>query len=185
MESATTSPSSLSETFEKLTANPAFTAIGLGVILVIFLTILLYFLLRRQPKKVLAYATENGRVMVSRAAIVELVQTSCAQLNDVSKPRVKLVVRRKVTNLDVDIKLLSGGRLRQIEDTLQAHLRLVLSENLGIENLGYINIIATGFKSGRIDQTTTVNRLEDTTVDLDNDSIDTESDTVNTNNETK
>ena len=47
--------------------------------------------------------------------------------------------------------LLSGGRLREIEQTLQTHLREALTENLGIESLGRINIVATGFKSGRID----------------------------------
>jgi hypothetical protein len=51
----------------------------------------------------------------------------------------------------VRIKLLSGGRLREIEQTLQSHLRKALTENLGIESLGRINILATGFKSGRID----------------------------------
>ena len=177
MEPTNTSSSSLSEMLQNLTGAPLPVIIGAAIILVILLMILMVLLLRRQPKKVLAYATENGRVMVSRAAIVELVQTSCAQLNNVSKPRVKIAVKRNVTNLDVDIKLLAGGRLRQIEDTLQAHLRLALSENLGIENLGYINIIATGFKSGRIDQTTTVKHLEDPTVDSYDDVIETDDET--------
>lgn len=177
MEPTITNPSSLSETLQNLTEAPIFAIIGAGIILVILVMFLMVLLLRRQPKKVLAYATENGRVMVSRSAIVELVQTSCEQLNNVSKPRVKLAVKRNVTNLDVDIKLLAGGRLRQIEDTLQTHLRLALSENLGIENLGYINIIATGFKSGRIDQSTTVKHLEDPTVDTYDDVIDADNET--------
>ncbi|MGC6423795.1 MAG: hypothetical protein ACON4O_02265 [Lentimonas sp.] len=124
-----------------------------GILLLLFIFVL-FCLLRRQPKKIVAYSTENGRVIVGRGAIVELVQTACAQLNDVSKPRVKIVVKRDVTNLDVEIKLQSGGRLRVIEDMLQSHLRTALSENLGIEKLGYINIIATGFKSGRVEDST-------------------------------
>lgn len=112
---------------------------------------LLMLLLRRQPKNVVAYSTENGRVMVSRHAIVELVQTSCEQMQDVSKPQVKINVKGQTTHFEVRIKLLSGGRLRQIEQTLQTHLRKALTENLGIESLGRINIIATGFKSGRIE----------------------------------
>ena len=177
METTDTSSSSFSDILQNLTSNTDYTVIGAGIILVILLMFILILWLRRQPKKVLAYATENGRVMVSRSAIVELFQTSCEQLNNVSKPRVKLAVKRNVTNLDVDIKLLAGGRLRQIEDTLQAHLRLALSENLGIENLGYINIIATGFKSGRIDQSNTVNRLADPTVDSYDDVIETDDET--------
>ena len=53
----------------------------------------------------------------------------------------------------MSIKLKSGGSLRTIEQTLQSHLRQALTENLGIENLGQINIVATGFKSSRIDST--------------------------------
>ena len=99
-------------------------------------------------------------------------QTACEQLQDVSKPKVKIVVKRGVTNLDVEIKLLSGGRLRMIENTLQNHLRSALSENLGIENLGYINIIATGFKSGRITTASSKKQPEDPTVDAFEDASD-------------
>lgn len=115
------------------------------------LMLILILLLKRQPKNVVAYSTENGRVTVSRNAIVELVRTSCEQLKDVSKPQVKIHVKGQTSHFEVRIKLLSGGRLRQIEQTLQTHLRRALTENLGIESLGRINIVATGFKSGRID----------------------------------
>ena len=111
------------------------------------------FFLRRQPKNVVAYCTENGRVTVSRSAIVELVQTSCQQLQDVSKPQVKIKSEGETSHFEVSIKLMSGASLRTIEQTLQSQLRQALTENLGIENLGQINIIATGFKSKRIDST--------------------------------
>ncbi|MFQ3226309.1 MAG: hypothetical protein ACI8Z5_002581 [Lentimonas sp.] len=114
------------------------------------LALFLMLLVRRQPKKIVAYRTENGCVMVSRPAIVELIRTSCEQLNDITKPSVRIKVKGKTTHFDVRIQLMSGGRLRDIEQTLQKHLRQNLTENLGIENLGKINIVATGFKSGRI-----------------------------------
>jgi hypothetical protein len=57
---------------------------------------------------------------------------------------------QSLTHFDVRIQLKSGGRLRDIEQTLQVHLRQNLTENLGIEHLGQINIVASGFKSGRI-----------------------------------
>lgn len=123
-----------------------------GAALVLALTLLL--LRRRQPRSVVAYSTENGRVLVSRSAIVELVRTSCAQLNDISKPHVAIRTKGKLTHFEVRIKLMSGGRLKTIEQTLQKHLRHALTENLGIENLGKINIVATGFKSGRISLST-------------------------------
>ena len=111
----------------------------------------LVFFLRRQPKNIVAYITENGCVTVSRSAIIELVQTSCQQLQDVSKPKVKIKSEGETSHFDVSIKLMSGASLRTIEQTLQSHLRQALTENLGIENLGQINITATGFKSKKID----------------------------------
>ena len=118
---------------------------------ILMLAIILVLLVRRQPKNIVAYTTENGSVMVSRHAIIELVQTSCEQLEDVSNPLVKIKAKGQITHFEVRIVLLSGGRLREIEQTLQRHLREALTENLGIESLGRINIVATGFKSGRID----------------------------------
>ena len=113
----------------------------------------LVFFLRRQPKNVVAYSTENGRVTVSRSAIVELVQATCQQLQDVSKPHVKIKSKGETSHFEVSIKLMSGASLRRIEQTLQSHLRQALTENLGIENLGHINIVAKGFKSKKIDST--------------------------------
>lgn len=139
--------SELNDAIQHLT-RPEFLYV-VGAILV--LAIILILLIFRQPKNIVAYTTENGSVMVSRHAIIELVQTSCEQLEDVSKPLVKIKAKGQNTHFEVRIVLLSGGRLREIEQTLQNHLREALTENLGIESLGRINIVATGFKSGRID----------------------------------
>lgn len=131
----------------------------LSLCITILLLIVIFFI-RRQPKNVTAYRTDNGNVTVSRSAIVELVQTSCQQLQDVSKPQVKVKVKGQTSHFEVKIKLMSGGTLRTIEQTLQSHLRQALTKNLGIENVGQINIVATGFKSSRIDST--INKKKDT-----------------------
>jgi hypothetical protein len=137
----------LSSALEHLNQPEFFYAGGAALVLVFILLLLI----RRQPKNVVAYATDNGRVLVSRHAIVELVQTSCEQLQEVTKPQVKILVKGATVHFEVRLKLLGGGRLRAVEETLQTHLRKALTENLGIESLGQINIVATGFKSGRIE----------------------------------
>ena len=136
------------EDFAYLTEPRYLYLIGAAVLFFCFLVLLR----KRQPRSVVAYTTPNGRVMVSRSAIIELVQTSCQQLNAVSKPQIKIKAKGKVTHFEVRIKLTSGGKLRHIESTLQSHLRRSLTENLGIENLGRIDITATGFKSGKISE---------------------------------
>ncbi|MFT6235699.1 MAG: putative alkaline shock family protein YloU [Lentimonas sp.] len=127
---------------------------------IIALALFLILLVRRQPNKIVAYRTENGRVMVCRSAIVELIRTSCEQLDNVAKPIVKIKVKGKTVHFDVRIQLKSGGRLRDIEQTLQVHLRQNLAENLGIEHLGQINIVASGFKSGRIQVSSPISSKE-------------------------
>ena len=123
------------------------------VLLVLFVVLAMAILVRKlKPKRVLAYSTESGQVMVSRAAIVELVQTSCEQIGDVFKPSVRIHTKGKFTHFNLCLKLASGGRMREIEKTLQTHLRSALTENLGIENVGRIDITATGFKSGKIER---------------------------------
>lgn len=118
--------------------------------LVLVLVLLLLALLRRQPKHLIAYETEDGSVTVSRLAIVELVRTSCNQFSELGKPSIRIHKRGKYTHLTIYIKFLGGSRLREIEKTLQEHLRHNLSESLGVENLGKINIVVTSFKSKKI-----------------------------------
>ena len=146
----------LIEALEHL-AQPRYLLIGGAALALAFV---LTLLLRRQPKNVTAYVTENGKVMVNRSAIVELVQTSCEQLKEVSKPQVRINVRSGKAHFDVRLKLASGGRLRAVEETLQTHLRKELTDNLGIEALGRINIVAIGFKSGRVDQSSSTKKKD-------------------------
>lgn len=132
---------------------------------VVVLAFVLFLLTRRQPKHVRAYATENGEVIVKRAAIVELVQTSCEQIKEVSKPQVRMQVKGGKKHFEVRLKLASGGQLRAIEEMLQTHLRKTLTENLGIENLGRINIVATGFKSSRLEASSSIASKQRATVE--------------------
>lgn len=138
--------SDVSEVIEFLSTPPYTYLCGAALVLA-FIFILLR---RRQPSSVIAFTSEGGRVMVTRSAITELVQTSCTQLRDVAKPCIRIRVKRGQTNLEVRLKLASGGRLTEVAATLKEHLRDALQQNLGISNLGSIDITVTGFKSGKI-----------------------------------
>ena len=119
---------------------------GGAVIAIVLIILFLRLCSNCQPKNVTAYSTAGGHVIVNRAAIIDLVQSTCSQINDVSKPRVRIRIKKGTPHFQVQIKLSSSGRLREIEQSLQEHLREALSQNLGIEKLGKIDVIATGFK---------------------------------------
>ena len=118
--------------------------------LIAFLLVYLIIFRKRQPKNIVAYSTENGDVTISRSAVVELVRTSCEQLDQISKPSLKVFTKKGLTHFNIRIHLSSGSSLKEVENTLQNHLRESLSQDLGIENLGDINIIVTSFKSSRV-----------------------------------
>lgn len=120
----------------------------LGAVLLLLVILILFR--RRQPNKIVAYKTEKGDVIINRSAVVELVRTSCKQISQINKPKLKVFVRKGLTHCTISIQLTSGGRLKDVEETLQNHLRESLSKNLGIENLGDINVIVTSFKSGKV-----------------------------------
>ena len=131
---------------------------GVAIVLILAMLILLR---RRQPAKILAYHSENGRVMVSRSAILELIQSACAQIEQVHRPTVRIRTKRGICHLRVGIKLQSSGRLRDLENVLQQHLRQALTETLGIEKLGTIDITATGFKDKKGSKPVDLNDNED------------------------
>lgn len=138
----------LSESLQS-TGGQAYLLIGGAALLLAFF---LFLLLRRQPKKIVAYTTDDGAVLVARSAIRELVQSACEQLEGVNKPRTRIRIKGGRAHFDIEVKLVGSCRLKQVESTLQRHMRQALAENLGIEQLGSINVIATGFKSGRVEQ---------------------------------
>lgn len=116
----------------------------------LLLIVILILIRKRQPKNVVAYKTENGNVIISRSAVVELVRTTCEQISQINKPKLKVFTKRGQTHFTVCIQLMSGSSLKDVEETLQNHLRESLSKNLGIENLGTINIVVTSFKSSKV-----------------------------------
>ena len=128
-----------------------------GVLL--FLLMVFILLRRRQPKNIIAYKTDNGNVTISRSAVVELVRTSCRQISQISKPRLKIYTRRGLTHVTIRIQLTNSGRLKDVEEILQSHLRESLSQNLGIENLGDINVVVTSFKSGKVRSTNSTSAI--------------------------
>ena len=122
--------------------------------LAIFAVLLVLFLilrLRRQPKHIVAYGTDEGEVWVTRSAIIELIKTTCEQLPSVQKPAVKMRIKGGLTHFNIAFKLASNGQLKLIESALQTQLRQALLENFGLQNLGKINLIATGFKHEKVD----------------------------------
>lgn len=123
--------------------------IRLGLILIGFIT-LIWFLLKITKKNTfLAYTTENGSVLVSKNAISDLIRQICHNNHGLSLIKAKLKKKKQLIDLQIYIRIESGGQLKAIEQSLQTSIRDALEETFGIESIGRINLIASSIKEAK------------------------------------
>lgn len=124
--------------------NPDFLIGVLTGLLAAILVGLIFSLLRRQPEMFEAFSNDAGKVLVSRHALQEQVQRCCEELDDVGKCRVTVIQRNNVLSTRVHLRLRSNAKLVGISGYLQEQIERVVRNNLGVENIGPIDIIVTG-----------------------------------------
>ena len=91
-------------------------------------------------------------VQVNCGAISDLVHSICKKDSHISQLKTKIISKRKKLNIQIRLRLESGSHLKSIEASLQSEIREALQDSLGIENIGFIDIIATGIKDSKKNQ---------------------------------
>ncbi len=121
-----------------------------GATLLLLFGLYFFAFKRRQPKEILAFENQAGQVTVARQAITDLVKRVCLGNESIGKCVIRIRMRRNSLNIVVRIQLLAGSHLNDVTSALQEGISRTLRDNLGLENLGDINIVVTGFM-GRTD----------------------------------
>ena len=117
-----------------------------SLIAVVLLLLVLYLLSKRQPARVRAFNNTNGYVEISRAALVDIIRATAEQVDIEKKPGVHLRTRRGRLHVDVRIRMLPTRRLTEVSEILQKHLMETLSDGMGIQRLGSINVLVVGVR---------------------------------------
>ena len=117
-----------------------------GIVLVLLVLLLVYFLSKKQPSRIRAFNNGNGYVEISRSALVDIIRSKSEQIDIEKKPGVVIRSRRGKLHVDIKIRLLPSRRLTEVSDILQQHLREALQDGLGIRKLGNINVMVTGVR---------------------------------------
>lgn len=112
--------------------------------LIALLIVLLFSLMRRQPDLFEAFANDAGKVSISRQALEEQIQRFCEDLDDVGKCRVDVTQQKNILSTRIQMRLRSNSKLVGISGYLQEQIERIVRQNLGIENIGPIDIIVTG-----------------------------------------
>jgi len=90
-----------------------------------------------------------GVVEVSRKALDELVQNVCYKLGALSKPKVKIFVKRGRLSVKVSLKIEGNQMLAEVSSQIQEDLVRKFRDHLGVEKLGSIDVSITGFRGLR------------------------------------
>lgn len=119
----------------------------IGLAAGILLCLLIYGivqLLRRPPKTFEAFSNEQGKVLVSRQALQEQIQRRCEELGEVGKARATILSKDDLLSIRIRLRVRSNAKLMGISGYLQEQIDAVLRRNLGVENIGPIDIVVTG-----------------------------------------
>jgi hypothetical protein len=109
--------------------------------------LILLFVLRGFFKRhlVLVSSSGFGRVRMSRRALYSVIYVVINNIEGVSAQHVKLDIRGGKIHINADIKLNICRNIAEITGDVQSRLSDVFVHDLGLDNIGLINIVVGGF----------------------------------------
>lgn len=112
---------------------------GLGLLVVL--------LFLREPRTLTLAQSENGRLQISRHALHRLIEACCQQLNGVASARAEVFRRGGKFNTVIRLKILPNAKLDAIQGYLTQEVTDIYKENLGITEVGAIEVKVIGVVS--------------------------------------
>ncbi|HCJ12523.1 MAG: hypothetical protein A2Y14_04575 [Verrucomicrobia bacterium GWF2_51_19] len=112
---------------------------------VIALWLLIRMCRRFRPIDILQ--TDTGRVSVSKRALLGVISNACMRVGSTYRPSVSVKEHRGNLHILVKIVLRAGEQLSSLSVRIQNAILIGLRENLGIENVGRIDVLMRSFKS--------------------------------------
>ncbi len=131
--------------FENITLPPTSTIVLALILFGIVLVFILIGILKLRDGKLLVFTNDEGKAEISKKAIQEIIQRTCEQFVEVGRARSELKMKKGQLNLKVSLKLRVKTRLSEITSKLQAQITTAIRDDLGIDNLGTVNVMVEGF----------------------------------------
>jgi len=103
------------------------------------------FLIRRRRRTFEIFANASGRVRVAHNALADLVESAAQQYGAVGRPRAHFKRKGGTIEVYVRLKIAAGQKLPQFTNLLQMRIADALREAFGMEDLGGVHIIITGY----------------------------------------
>ena len=115
---------------------------GLVIFILCFFLLFLIRKLRKRRQPIIAFDSGRGKVMILPQAIIELVQRTSIAIEGINKCRCFLDISRgRMKRINIKIQLLAQCRIPKVHADLEGRLRDTLSQSMGMDDPGKINII--------------------------------------------
>lgn len=128
---------------DKLGIEP--TTLTFIVLTALVIVVLVIAYLKLGKSNLLVFNNQDGKVEISKAAIQEIIERTCEQFVEVGRARGDIRRFNGKMNIKVRLKLRVKTRLQDISNELQNQITKAIRDDLGIENLGEVNVIVEGF----------------------------------------
>ena len=109
-----------------------------------FFLVLLWSMLRRPRDRVTAFKAGNGSVTISRRALQDIIAQSCEQFGEIVRAKVLVRTSGGKLQTEIQLRLKQSARIRDFSESLRAQITEVLTENLGMEDVGTMEFIVAG-----------------------------------------
>lgn len=106
--------------------------------------LLVVLLFLRKPRRLLLATTETGRLQISRHALHRLLEACCQQLRGVVSARARVAKSRGKFKTFLRLKIRPDAKLDAIQGYLSQEIADIYRQNLGITNVGPIEIEVVG-----------------------------------------
>jgi hypothetical protein len=106
------------------------------------LLVILLFL--RKPRMLVLAATDKGKLQISRHALHRLIEACCVQLKGVATARARVQRGSGKFQTTVRLKVRPDAKLDAIQGYLTQEIGEIYRQNLGIENVGAVQINVVG-----------------------------------------
>ena len=120
-----------------------------------FFLVLLWSMLRRPRDRVMAFEDGNGTVTVSRRALEDIIARSCEQFDEIVRAKVSILTRKNRIRTEIQLRLKESARVRDFSKQLRARITDVLTDSLGMEDVGTMEFIVSGIVADKNSPKTT------------------------------
>lgn len=112
------------------------------------IAVLVILLFLREPRTLTLSKSEGGKLQISRHALHRLIEACAQQLNGVASARAEVVRKGGKFNTLIRLKIRPNAKLDAIQGYLTQEVTDIFKQNLGIAEVGQIEVKVTGVIPG-------------------------------------